>query len=670
MTDKESMQLDIIAAYMGSPLTDEQKEFASDFRQNTASFSCPGSGKTHTLTAGLIMAQKNHGVNGSDINCMSFTNAAVNEIAARYRKLAKTCGISPTVKFNTFHALSRAILVSAYPNMRIMKSGSSKADIEDMTRYLQQEGIPVDEDDVRYVKKYINAVNSLNSALAFHPDNVKQRYKFIELQTPIETFQKIRSLWFGRGRITGAIVEGDIPIYALHALMSRQDLVEMWKHKYEIMIVDEFQDLSLLHLHILAYITKTLVAIGDMKQQIYSFNGSCPQIVEQYLRLFPDAKICNLTKSFRCSQVISDFATRVIRPNDETVNHFSGHTGESNVELVQRRNLDWKKIVENIEKENKELGHLNSMDIMFLYRNNASAIPIIEELYKADIPYRCSKLAKIMDMPVFDTLTKLVLAAQNPKDLQLVDAVLRLFPEFKQSMYGTELTPITQMKSTNQSIFEIKRKWRLESSMEILRAMYQARQTMEAGKSAGVVYMKVLEVYKNYMYKSEAWKIDRDIDFYLNLAAPVCNTKTFPVMYNEEFDKMAKNEKAIKANVGIRCYTMHSAKGLEARDVYILDCDEGMFPNSRVLKNTVDAECIMDAAESIRAERNLLYVAITRAKRNVYISYSGSAPTCLIANPEDNELCQYDDFYQENQEIYDDADEFFKLMKVGDYKLC
>ena len=84
MTNEVSMKLDILSAYMGSPLTDEQKEFASDFTKDTISFSDPGTGKTHTLVAGLIIAQTYHKVDGRKINCMSFTNAAVSEMAGRY----------------------------------------------------------------------------------------------------------------------------------------------------------------------------------------------------------------------------------------------------------------------------------------------------------------------------------------------------------------------------------------------------------------------------------------------------------------------------------------------------------------------------------------------------------------------------------------------------------
>ena len=314
MTNEERVKLDIISAYIGSPLTEEQKEFACDFRKDTISFSDPGTGKTHTLTAGLIMAQQYHKVPGDKINCMSFTNAATSEMAGRYEKLCRKCSVPPTVVFNTFHSLSNRIMRDAYPTMKILAKGNVKQDVEDMVQYLRNVGIEA-EDDKKYVRKVINAINTLNSSLTFHPDNLITKHAFVELNMDINVFQSLRRTWFVRGITTNEIVQGDIPLYCLYALMRKPDIIQKWKGKYQIMVVDEFQDLSLLHLRILSYIAKTLIVIGDMKQQIYAFNGACKEIVREYRKLHPDARVCNLTQSFRCGQEIADFATRIIKPN-------------------------------------------------------------------------------------------------------------------------------------------------------------------------------------------------------------------------------------------------------------------------------------------------------------------------------------------------------------------
>lgn len=662
MTNEERIKLDIISAYIGSPLTEEQKEFASNFTKDTISFSDPGTGKTHTLTAGLIMAQTFHKVPGDKINCMSFTNAATAEMAGRYQKLCKKVSLAPTVVFNTFHSLSNRIMRDAYPTMHIVGKSDVKQDVEDMKMYLSNLGI--ETDDTRYIRKVLRAVNNLNSSLTFHPDNIANKYDFVELDMDVEIFQSLRRTWFMRGINMNTIVQGDIPLYCLYALMRKPDIIQKWKGRYEIMVVDEFQDLSLLHLRILSYIAKTLIVIGDMKQQIYAFNGACKEIIREYYKLHPEPRVCNLTNSFRCGQEIADFATNIIRPNYPDIKPFTGHNRGSKVEIVHRRNLDWKKIVDEIETDHRLHGQGGAKNIMFLYRNNASAIPVIEELYRKGIHFRCSKYATIMSLPMFESLSKLANAAWQPNDFAIVNEALKLFPEFKDVMFGADCPPVMAMRSAHKSIFEINYRFQEQSSKEILGAMFQAKNLIEANKSAGNVYMQLMGVYEKYIFQREWWKLDNEKEFYLNIAAPVCNTKPYPLMVNEELDKEQKNMEAIKANVGIRCYTMHSAKGLEADVVYILDCDEGTFPNSKVMKNKQKANCDIDIAVDIQSERNLLYVAITRAKDEVYISYSGQEVTRLISNPNDPEYAKYDAIYEAGNIDYDDAAEFFKLFKI------
>lgn len=667
MTPEERNKLNIIAAYIGQPLTEEQMEFAADFTQDTISFSNPGTGKTHTLVAGLIMAQKNHDVPGNKINCMSFTNAAVGEIAGRYERLCKSCGVSPTVKFNTFHSLSLQIMADAYPDIATQKSKKAfKQDVEDLAHYMRELGYDVSEDDFSYVRKVLNAINSLNSALIFHPANVSTKYNFVELGMELEHFQSLRQSMFVRGLVTKTINVGDIPLYCLYALMKKKDMIAKWKGKYKIMAVDEFQDLSLLHLRILSYISDVLIVMGDMKQQIYGFNGACPQIVAEYRKMHPNARVCNLTKSFRCGQTIADFATNVIKPNDPDTASFGGHERGSSVTIVRRKDLNWKEIVANIAADKKVNGFGGMRDIMFLYRNNASAIPVIEELYKNKIPYRCSKFAKVMDIPIFTTLSKLCNAAWQPYNTDFCSTALSLFPEFRKLPYGQEPAPVLAMRASGKGLFDINYKYREQSSIDILTAMSAAAKDIAENKSAGVVYMKLMGVYDKYLYKLEWWTVDHDKDFYFNLVAPICNSKPYPIMHAEEYDKENENNKAIKANFGIRCYTMHSAKGLEADDVYILDCDEGTFPNSKVMSNKLKANCIEDVALDIRSERNLLYVAITRAKYNTIISYSGAEVTKLIGNPDDHEYTQYDSAYNSGEREFDDAAEFFKLFNIGE----
>jgi hypothetical protein len=197
--------------------------------------------------------------------------------------------------------------------------------------------------------------------------------------------------------------------------------------------------------------------------------------------------------------------------------------------------------------------------------------------------------------------------------------------------------------------------------------MLNARKAIEENKNASVVLNQVLEAYTRHIIKGQWWRFDQPAEFYFNLIAPVCAAKTYPLMIGEELDKSQTNEKCIQAGMGIRLYTIHSAKGLEADDIYILDCDEGMFPNTKVEKRKIDAGCFYDVACDIRSERNLLYVACTRAKDSLTITFSSGEPAKLLARPDLNDYIEYDRVYEEAKKDYDDAAEFYKLFRLGDY---
>lgn len=658
MTKEEKFQLTIISAYTKSPLTEEQMEFAADFRKDTISFSDPGTGKTHTLIAGLIMAQKHHGVPGDRIDCMSFTNPAVAEMSGRYQKACKALNITPTVKFNTFHSLSNRIMREAYPQMQIIPYSNLSKDLQDLRAIMEK--YDAGTSDLNYVKKVLKAINNMNSSLTFHPESLLRKYDFVELGMDVDLFQELRKEWFIKGIMDRVIVQGDIPLYCLYALMKKPEIIKKWKGLYKIMVVDEFQDLSLLHLQILSYIAETLIVIGDMKQQIYMFNGACPQIVQAYMRMHPNARICNLTKSWRCSQNIAEYATKLYRPNDPSVECFTGVKEGGNVTVESRRNMNWSAIIQGIGKDIEEHKLGGARDVMFLYRNNASAIPIVEELYKNKIPYRCPKYSMVMDIPIFSDLCKLANLAWQPTDQKIAEQALRLFPEFRKLSLSDTPEPVLVMRQTGKSLLDINYGYTEASSMRILSAVHVARKKIQENRSAGVVLNNLLSVYDEDIIKGQWWRFDNPKEFYFNLVAPICNMKTYPVLYAEELDKSSRNEECIRAGMGIRCFTMHSAKGLEADDVYILDCDEGAFPNVKVMKKKIQANCLYDVACDIRSERNLLYVAVTRAKDNVVITYSGDQPASIL-NPMGNPYEEFDDIYAKAKNDYDDAAVFFEV---------
>lgn len=649
-------QLKIIENKIGSPLTDEQRELAIDFTTDTIAFANPGTGKTHTLTAGIILSQIYHKVPSDRIFCMSYTNAATDEIKARYRRLAKKMNTSRDANFGTFHSLSRQILKSAYPDIQVVSDYNYDDAISDMTQYIQSV-MPDYQFNKKKVWNIIKAIDNLNSCFVFDEDHLRTKYTFRMLGMTTGEFQQLRRLWFERGNISGEITQGDIPLYCLYALIKKPDVIKQWVGKYQIMIVDEFQDLSLLHLEILNRVASTLVVVGDMKQQIYVYNGACSEIVDAYYKARPNARKCVLTQSFRCNQAIADLASRVIAPNLSEDAGFKGRPGTEDmkepqvVDYVDRRNIDWSEVFKDTTPDT-----LN--DIMILYRNNASTIPIIDELYSQKIPYRCTKFVKVMDIPVLSTLCDLVNAAWCPTDLTYARKALSHFPEFRYQRYNIG-SYIKSMRDNRMNIFGLYNQLDLDSSRDVLDAMKEAANRIMNKKSAGNVIVACKTVYDRYMKADEFYP--NEDTYYYNMAAGICNNMTYPEMVQREIDKENRALECLNADMGIRCYTMHSSKGLEAKSVYLLDVNEGLFPNTSTLDKKLKKDCDYDASLDVRSERNLLYVAITRAKDSLTVSYSNGSLATLLSNPSSNAYRKFDSIYEKEHTLYDDVSAFASI---------
>ena len=673
--------LSIVDASLGTYSTDEQKQFSADFTTPLISFSNPGTGKSHSTIKGLIVAQTYHRIPGKKINAMSFTVESTAELSARYSAACKKCGISPTVTFNTFHKICKEILLSRYPSMQINGGFHWESDLATLAQYMTKREIAYD--DMFYVKKVFLAIDKLNHSLVYEDRHVELSYDFKQLDMEVSEFQSLRRDLFINYFVRQTITQGDIPMYALYVLLTNPDIAKKYRDKFDVMVVDEFQDMTKLYLVILSIISKNLIVIGDMKQQIYGFNGASEEIVQEFKRIYPNAREINLTESFRCRNEIVEFASSIIKPNDPRIIPFKGTGDGGEVSVLSSKVVNFKEIVQGIagdiekarfKREQEMLGHdvsslENGESTMFLCRNNFSITPIVEEMFRQDVPYRVKKLMKVMDLPIYRELCILAQAACNPREIRYVELALRLFPEFRQ--FNEFTNPfILAMRAENKSqgevtsMFNLSYRFREESSLEFFNCMRRAREAVKVGKKASDVFHCLMPVYEKYIIEKKWWKLDMEKEFYDSLVSTIITTKTYPTMYQEELEKEARNQNYVNAGVGVRCYTMHSAKGLEADNVYILDAESVFYPSRRNFQKLVDAGCDYEAARLIREERNLLYVGITRAKKKCVITYSEDL-TPLVSNPDKNCYTYLDEIFLATHREFDDVGSFLSLLKLN-----
>lgn len=642
---------------LGVSYTEEQKALMSDFTKSRISFSSPGTGKTHTAIGGLIIAELFHKVPGKNIYALSFTRAATGSLKNRHLDACERLRITQTVNFSTLHSICTNIIKENYTRLGMDRiSITDNYDIgvlSDMVSGSASDwGIELSPWQARLI---IRACRELNSALIFDPAHVKSKKCFMDCKCTYELFTKIRKLLYDYNKMVETIQVSDILLYTLEILIRFPEVSAKFKENCKIMLVDEFQDLSLLQLRIISLLSNTVIAIGDIKQQIYAFNGACQEIVQQYYKYYPDAERHDLTKSFRCYNAIADYATTLITPNKVGGEDFTGCKEGGIVEF--KTQADFEQIAEDVQLELVQNCHNFLKDKMFLFRNNFSATPLVEAFYKYNVPVRVQKYTPANQLPIVSDLCKAILLASNPEDISF-GYILNIFvPEF-QRYRAMEANPLMQIaKKTGKSIFDIN--YNFSDGMagnSVMSALMDVREILHRGGTVREMFCVLWPVYNANWLAEHSYKYEMEPEYYTKLVKPLIAEKTFSKFIADETDKLTKIEDWNKRRYGVRCYTFHGAKGLEADEIYIVDANQDIIPNMSQLDKLKKLNCNIDIAREIRNERSLVYVACTRAKEKLVIySQPGNLSSLFTAN---NEYSYYDTLYANYQDNYSDVETF------------
>lgn len=645
-----------LQARLGVNFTDEQRDFMSDFTVPTISFSSPGTGKTRAAVAGLILAETYHGVPGNNIYACSFTRASTGELRLRHANDCAKLGMTQTVHFNTLHSLCYSIIKANYRllGMQNLNQSGDKIPLQVIGDILNNvandNGFTVTPNQVRPI---VEACNSLNSTLTFDPEHIQSSYAFKRLKIDYQQFVILRRALYQLSKNMDTVSQEDILLYTLEILLMRPEVSGAFKRQCRILLVDEFQDLSLLELRLVTMLSDCVIAIGDIKQQIYAFQGACQEIVEEYSYYFPNARVANLNKSWRCASSIVEFSKTIIHPNNMGEEGFVSMGKDGTVELKQ--GLVVSDLCAKIEEDYRANRNTFTRDIMFLFRNNYSATPIAEEFFKRRVPFRVNKYEAASRIPVIRELIAIVELAANPKSPDNVQALRYILREMSDYKNYRESPIYKIMCKTGQSIFEIEYNYRnpqqAKAAMELL---FRVRDMLDNASPMRDILNTIFPLYNEvYLVKREPY-LDMPSRYYINMVQPLVH-KTYFQFVQDEVAKLQAINEANARGVGVRCYTFHAAKGLEADDVYMLDCDAGVCPNMRQLDKMDVVGCQMEKARDIRNERSLLFVAATRAKERLYVSYNMEMSPLL---QEYNVFQQYDQLYADFRKHYWDAEAF------------
>ena len=568
----------------------------------------PGSGKTLTIAKRIEYLIIKHKVRPEEILVITFTKYAAWEMKNRTRSI---CGPSSyAVTFGTFHGIYYGILKWAY-----RLNQSNLLSDEEKYRILREilPGIDWDQEpEADEEKDYLQE-------LAIEIGNVKNNCMDIEEYEPVkyttEKFRKLYRTYEETKKKYRKIDFEDMLIQCRDLFMKRPDILKKWQEKFQYILVDEFQDVNQAQydvVRMLAAPQDNLFVVGDDDQSVYGFRGAKPGIMMEFMKDYPKARQILLDVNYRSSGYIVKGALRVIGNNkirfEKKIEAFRKPDETVHVQEVKDPVQEAEYVLERI-REYREKG-VSYTEMAVLYRTNVDARAMSELMTEYQIPFVMKEhLNNIYEHFIALDMISYLRLSQGEYDRKYFLQIAN-----RPNRYLTR----ESMKTGNVSYESLRRYYRDKDWMvdRIDQLEWDMKMICDKTPYAAIQYVRKRMGYDEFLKEYAAYRKISSEDLFAVLEEIWQNSKGYGTIkewfeHIESYGKMLKEQnKKNGEKEGVNLMTMHAAKGLEFDTVFVIEANEGSCPYK---KATAD--------EEIEEERRLFYVAMTRAKRKLVISY-------------------------------------------------
>lgn len=568
----------------------------------------PGSGKTLTIAKRIEYLIMKHKVRPEEILVITFTKYAAWEMKNRTRSI---CGPSSyAVTFGTFHGIYYGILKWAY-----RLNQSNLLSDEEKYRILREilPGIDWDQEpEADEEKDYLQE-------LAIEIGNVKNNCMDIEEYEPVkyttEKFRKLYRTYEETKKKYRKIDFEDMLIQCRDLFMKRPDILKKWQEKFQYILVDEFQDVNQAQydvVRMLAAPQDNLFVVGDDDQSVYGFRGAKPGIMKEFMKDYPKARQVLLDVNYRSSGYIVKGALRVIGNNkirfEKKIEAFRKPDETVHVQEVKDPVQEAEYVLERI-REYREKG-VSYTEMAVLYRTNVDARAMSELMTEYQIPFVMKEhLNNIYEHFIALDMISYLRLSQGEYDRKYFLQIAN-----RPNRYLTR----ESMKTGNVSYESLRRYYRDKDWMvdRIDQLEWDMKMICDKTPYAAIQYIRKRMGYDEFLKEYAAYRKISSEDLFAVLEEIWQNSKGYGTIkewfeHIESYGKMLKEQnKKNGEKEGVNLMTMHAAKGLEFDTVFVIEANEGSCPYK---KATTD--------EEIEEERRLFYVAMTRAKRKLVISY-------------------------------------------------
>ncbi len=575
-----------------------------------------GTGKTRTLVYRVARLIES-GVDPKAILLLTFTRKAANEMMNRAAVLLDNrCS---KINGGTFHSFANTTLrkyakaVGLDSSFIILDQGDS----EDVINLIRTQL------NLHNIKKRFPTKQTLNKIFSFSINTGKSIEEILKEDYPhfyefIDMISDIQKVYVNYKQKNNLVDYDDLLVYLDKFINELSPYAKNFLSTIKYIMVDEYQDTNKLQSSIvkgLAKYNNNVMVVGDDSQSIYSFRGANFQNIMEFPKLFGEAKIIKLEENFRSTQEVLNFANHIIEDAIEKYPKFL-FTRKNGGELpaiisATNENMQSRFIVERILELREEGVPLN--DIAVLFRSSYSSFDLELELSKANIPFvKFGGMKFVETAHVKDVIAFLRIAA-NPKDLVSWYRVLLLHegigPKTAQKILDEIASDRLTIKANPEALVSQKYNDKIVNLFILLYSLVTKKTTPT--EKAELVLNYYYPLFKNKY--DDFNKRKKDLDIFINITE---NYQSLDQLLSDMAldppqDSVVDLDEEMKEEEFVTLSTIHSSKGLEWHSVFIIHAMEGFFPIGQAFDNL----------DSIEEERRLMYVAVTRAKQNLYISY-------------------------------------------------
>ena len=564
----------------------------------------PGSGKTTVLLCRISRLLERGLAKPQEILALTFSKVAAEEMKSRFENLNGASGVS----FGTFHSIFFRILRSRY--------GWNVEQIfqEEERRSILRNSIEAEKWDIPDLEEYIS---QFFSQLSLMNSELEQPNRFTPTGMPVEEFRKLYRAYEGYKERHEKLDFDDMLTQCYQLLREDAAVREYWQRKYKFILVDEFQDVNQAQfacLQILAEKHQNLFVVGDDDQSIYAFRGARPDFLLHFPTLYPAAKKVTLNTNYRSTERIVNLAERVIGNNEvRFVKNMKG-IGEAGDKVTFFLAEDAAKEAAHIaEKIGRLLDEgVPLTEIAVIYRTNLQGGAFARELNKRGIPYDLrDNSGNVYEHWVAKDLLAYLLLAENEESDSALRRILNKPKRYigKDLLAEAETMPYTLLRSF--FVCPSLKGWQ-EENLENLRI--DLNQIRKRTPYDALKYIRKVIGYDEYLEEFAAYRrtsaqvLQEIADEIMETAKDCADVRSF----REQLERLSlqmkeqSRKKGQKRN-GVALMTMHGAKGLEFRAVFLPSLVEGIVPHEKGM-------------DTVAEERRLFYVAMTRASEKLCLS--------------------------------------------------